>query len=306
MAVSENLSSARVAPRSETFASATSSMIASSVAARDITAPVQLASPTVRKRTEWRSTVSFLRGFDERTDREVHAVAHDDVALVGEVDLWQRHLLALDVLPHVELGPVREWEGAQALAGIHLALVDLPEFGSLLARVPLAEGVAEGQDAFLGARLVLVAARAAEGGVEVVVVDRVEQRHRLEAIARTHGAGVLDLALVDRVLHLGDDEARADARDGGVAELDDLGEVLTGVDVQHRKRELLGREGLDREVQQHRRVLAAGEEQDRAFALRDHLSEDENGVGLQQVEVVGGGGSAQGCRRHSPCGLRIF
>ena len=114
-------------------------------------------------------------------------------------------------------------------------------------------------------------------------------------------AGVLDLALVDRVLHLGDDESRADARDGGVAELDDLGEVLSGVDVHDRKGQLLGREGLDREVQQHRGVLAAGEEQDRAFALRDDLSEDENGVGLQQVEVVGGGGSAQGCRRHSPC-----
>ena len=183
MAVSENLSSARVAPRSETFAIATSSMIASSVAAREITAPVQLASPTVRKRTESRSTVSSSAWFDERSNRQVHAVAHDDVALVGEVDLRQGHLLAFDVLPDVEFGPVREWEGAHAFAGIDLALVDLPQFRPLLARVPLTEGVAKGQDALLGARLVLVAPRAAEGGVEVVVVDRVEQRHRLQAIA---------------------------------------------------------------------------------------------------------------------------
>ena len=170
----------------------------------------------------------------------------------------------------------------------------------MLSRVPLAEGVAKGEDALLGAGLVLVAARAAEGGVEVVVADGVEQRDRLEPVARAHDAGVLDLALVDRVLHLGDDQARADALDRRVAELDDLGEVLTGVDVQHRERQLLGGEGLHREVQEHRGVLATREEQDRTFALRDHFSQDEDGVGLQQVEVVGGRGGAQGCRRHGP------
>jgi hypothetical protein len=65
-------------------------------------------------------------------------------------------------------------------------------------------------------------------------------------------------------------------------------EVLTGVDVHDGKRQLLGREGLHGEVQQDRRVLAAREEQHRALALRDDLSQDENGVGLQQVEMVSG------------------
>src|SRR5674476_791000 len=62
MAVSEKRSSARVAPRSETFAIAISSMMAARVSARESTAPVQLASPTVRKRTTRRSTVSPGRG----------------------------------------------------------------------------------------------------------------------------------------------------------------------------------------------------------------------------------------------------
>jgi len=50
MAASERLSSARV-PRSVVLAAATSSMISSRVEAGDSTAPVQVASPIVRKRT---------------------------------------------------------------------------------------------------------------------------------------------------------------------------------------------------------------------------------------------------------------
>ena len=51
MAASLTRSSARVAPRSVTRVAATSSMICSTVAAVDSTAPVQDVSPTVRKRT---------------------------------------------------------------------------------------------------------------------------------------------------------------------------------------------------------------------------------------------------------------
>ena len=45
MDVSENRSSARVAPRSDTRDRATSAMISSTVSASDMTAPVQVASP---------------------------------------------------------------------------------------------------------------------------------------------------------------------------------------------------------------------------------------------------------------------
>ena len=48
MAVSENASSARVAPRSVIRAAATSRMMSSTVAASEVTAPVQVMSPTVR------------------------------------------------------------------------------------------------------------------------------------------------------------------------------------------------------------------------------------------------------------------
>jgi hypothetical protein len=71
-----------------------------------------------------------------------------------------------------------------------------------------------------------------------------------------------------------------------------LGEVLARVDVKDREGELLGGEGLQREVQQHRRVLAARKEQDRPLALGHDLAQDEDGVGLEQVEVVGSSGGA--------------
>ena len=52
MAASEIRSSARVSPRSVIRVAAISATTDSSVAAVDATAPVQLMSPTVRKRTD--------------------------------------------------------------------------------------------------------------------------------------------------------------------------------------------------------------------------------------------------------------
>src|SRR5262245_21876679 len=61
MAASERRSSPRV-PRSVRFDDATSAITSAIVAAADSTAPVQVASPTVRKRTRRRSTPSPGRG----------------------------------------------------------------------------------------------------------------------------------------------------------------------------------------------------------------------------------------------------
>ena len=48
------------------------------------------------------------------------------------------------------------------LARVHARVVQVPQLGPLVARVPLAELVAEREDALLGARLLLVAPRAAD------------------------------------------------------------------------------------------------------------------------------------------------
>jgi hypothetical protein len=46
-------------------------------------------------------------------------------------------LLEVDVLPHVELGPVGQREHADALARVDLAVVEVPQLGALVLRVPL-------------------------------------------------------------------------------------------------------------------------------------------------------------------------
>ncbi len=68
--------------------------------------------------------------------------------------------------------------------GMDAGVIQVPQFGTLRLRVPLAEFVAEGKDALLGAGLFLVAAGAADAGVELVLGDRFQQRHRLGRVAR--------------------------------------------------------------------------------------------------------------------------
>ena len=116
--------------------------------------------------------------------RVEHPVAGEHVALVGEVDRRELEALAGDVLPDVELGPVGDREHAHVLAAADAPVVEVPQLRALAARVPLAEVVAEGEDPLLRAGALLVAAGAAERGVEVVRLDRVEQRRGLQPVAR--------------------------------------------------------------------------------------------------------------------------
>ena len=110
-----------------------------------------------------------------------------------------------------------------------------PQLGPLLLGLPLAEAVAVAEDALLGARLFLVAARAADQAVEAVLLDRLEQRHRLVAVARFERVRQAHRAARDRILEVADDQALAHLGDAPVAELDHLGEVVAGVDVQQRE-----------------------------------------------------------------------
>ncbi len=165
------------------------------------------------------------------------------------------------------------------LARPDAAVVEVPQLRPLAARVPLAEVVAEREHALLRAGALLVAAGAAERGVEAVVLDRVEQRRRLELVARRR---VLHAAALDRLLHGGDDRVRHVA----VAEADDLGEVVPGVDVHDRERDVARPERLARQVQEHDRVLAAAEQQHGPLELGGDLADDVYGFGFELLEVV--------------------
>ena len=218
--------------------------------------------------------------------RVEHPVALEHLALVREVDRGDLEVLAADVLPHVQLGPVRDREHAHVLARPHAAVVEVPQLGPLAPRVPLAEVVAEGEDPLLRARPLLVAPGAAEGGVEAVLVDRVEQRHRLQPVARRL---VAHAPAVDRLLHRGDEHVRHAA----VAELDRLREVVAGVDVHDRKRDVARPERLLGQPQQHDRVLAAAEQQHRPLELGRHLADDVDRLRLEHLEMRGDRGASR-------------
>ena len=116
---------------------------------------------------------------------------------------------------------------------------EVPQLRPLVLGIPLAERVAEGVDALLGARLLLVAPRAAEGRVEAAFRQRVEQRARLQqpaALLRPQPERVG--AIVDRLAVGMDDQLGADLAREPVAELDHLAELVGGVDVQQRERNL--------------------------------------------------------------------
>ena len=143
-------------------------MILGTVSASERMAPVQGLQPRERRRhvTHCSSPGKALdEGLFERDER---VVADEHCAGLGEVKRNDGDLFEMDVVPDVELGPVGEREDADAFAGPDAAVKERPELGALILGVPLAGGVAEGEDALLGAGFLFVAARAAEGCVEAV------------------------------------------------------------------------------------------------------------------------------------------
>src|SRR5262249_29411901 len=103
--------------------------------------------------------------------------------LMAEINRRHLEAFAADVFPDIHLRPVAERERAHVFAGIDAGVVKIPAFRPLVFRVPLAEAVAEAEEALLRAGLFLVAARAADQAIEPELLDRREQRGDLEPVA---------------------------------------------------------------------------------------------------------------------------
>ena len=151
----------------------------------------------------------------------------------------------------------------------------------------MAELVAEGEDALLGPRALLVAAGAAEGRIEAVLGDRIEQRDRLQPVARgfrgwsprrrdslsiesSDGGHDQALAISGTRLH----------RDTSIAP----GRLWPGP-THHREGERPGTKRLLGQAQQHDRVLAAAEQQHRALELGGDLAHHLDRLGLERAQV---------------------
>src|SRR6185436_1053262 len=136
------------------------------------------------------------------------------------------------------------------------AVVEVPELGALVLRIPAVLRIAEREHALLGAGLLFVTARTTDGGIGAVLVERLLERLGLHDVGvaaavreRRDAGGAAGLVRVD-------DELGVQTLRGLVAELDHLLELPAGVDVQQREGNAAREECLAGEMQQDRGVLA--------------------------------------------------
>jgi len=176
---------------------------------------------------------------------------------------------------------------ADALARRDARVVEVPQFGTLILRVPLSARVAKREDALLCARPLLVAPRAAERGVVAAFAQCIEECVRLQALAAEDRADRKWIRAVGQCRVIGmHAQIEAELARMAVAKLDHLPELVSGVDVQERKRRLLRMEGLLREAQHDRGVLADRIQHDRALELGHDLAEDVNALRFQRTQVI--------------------
>ena len=138
----------------------------------------------------------------------------------------------VDILPNIHFGPIRKRKNAQALARVDARIKYVPEFGALIAGIPLAASIAERKYPFFGARTFFIAARASDGRGEIAFTQSIEQRGRFQSAAAALGAPVERICAFDQGTGVGmDDEFHAQFSGISVAELNHFLEFVAGIDV---------------------------------------------------------------------------
>ena len=225
-------------------------------------------SPTVRKRTETSSTVSPARAGVSGDGNDQAAAPHHR-APVRVVDGGHFQLLARDVLPHVELGPVGDREHAHVLARVHARVVQVPQLRALVASGPTGR-TRRGTRTRAPWRAPFPR-RAAR--------RRSRRRSRTRRSPRAASPTAPRCGFVpwrasrtvprsiesstERTISRSPSSAARASRNAITS-----AKVVPGVDVQQREREAPRAERLLRQAQQDDRILAAGEEQHRVLATR--------------------------------------
>src|SRR5262249_37082408 len=136
-------------------------------------------------------------------------------------------------------------EDADRLAGIDPRIVEVPQFRPLILRIPLTECVTEGEEPLLGARLLLVAPRPTDGGVEAIVAKTSKENLRFEepaTLLRAQNEWIRSRG--DSRLVAPHEEVGADLLHVTVAKLVHLRELKARVHVHERKGNLPRAKGL--------------------------------------------------------------
>ena len=173
------------------------------------------------------------------------------------------------------------------LAFVDARIVNVPQFRTLVLRIPLAEFVPERIDAFLGARFFLVPPRAAECGVIAPLRQAVEQGARLQKPAALLRADAERIgAFFNRLLVGVNDQFRPDRRRKLVAELDHFTKLIGRIYVQKGEGNAPRIEGLLRQPDHHGRVLADGIQHDGVLKFGRDFANYLNALSFEKIEMV--------------------
>src|SRR5690606_3703568 len=118
-------------------------------------------------------------------------------AVLGEIKRDQRNVLAQGVTPDVLFRPMQQRMDADMGAGRKIRLVLVPEFGRLVAEIPLTGRAAWAEDPLLGAGSFLITADGREDAGEVMLVQDLLQSRGL-ARRRAGGGRQTGIDLLQR------------------------------------------------------------------------------------------------------------
>ena len=113
-------------------------------------------------------------------ERNQRTASHHHRTRLRKIHGHDRDIFQVDVLPDVQLGPVRERKHTDAFVLVHAAVEQIPELGPLVLGVPLSEAVAKRINPLFGSRLFLIAARTAKRRIKTTFGQGIEQRPRLQ------------------------------------------------------------------------------------------------------------------------------
>ena len=105
-------------------------------------------------------------------------------------------------------------------------------------------------------------------------------------VAADLARGGLGDAFLEGLIHGAHDELDAKFLGAAVAEFDQLGKFVAGLDIQERHGDVGWTERLFGEAQQTDGVFAAGKEQGRTFKLGGHFTHDVDGFRFQVLQMI--------------------
>ena len=75
-------------------------------------------------------------------------------------------MLSVDVLPNVQLCPIREREDSNTFSRVFSAVIEIPKLWALIFRVPSVRFISKGENALFSSAFLLIASGTAEGDIE--------------------------------------------------------------------------------------------------------------------------------------------